>query len=113
MKLGNVTEVLIPYALYRRRLKARKREDGNPDNVNIKRTQAEQSLYLVEYDREYCRWLLDNESDKHLDESTCPYCKSTYQPVLKISYIRHVFVVVFMNCRIYNRQWGELANTTE
>lgn len=51
-QVGNLTEILIPYAHYRMRVRAEERSKIEGDCGKVRRTQAEKGLYLEQYDRE-------------------------------------------------------------
>eukprot|EP00904_Undaria_pinnatifida_P001459 jgi/Undpi1/11313/HiC_scaffold_30.g13611.m1 len=48
--VGNLTEILIPYAHYRMRVRAEERSKIEGDCGKVRRTQAEKGLYLEQYD---------------------------------------------------------------
>lgn len=55
--MGNLTEVLMPYAKYRMRVREEERSKIEGTGSKVRRTQAEKGLYLAQYDRE-CSSLL-------------------------------------------------------
>lgn len=55
-QVGNLTEVLIPYAKYRMRVRAEERSRIEGTAGKVQRTQAEKGLYLEQYDREFGLW---------------------------------------------------------